>query len=271
MHLSAKWCYNALYLKAKGPLCHAGKTTKLTELSRVWHKVLSSTELTTVTMTAVPFCTKTSGKTIWMRVVILLIHHDLNEMMPKMLAMWMKKASRDSKKFKSTFFYFFLFFFWLSLYLLNGECWQFEMQKNVVFHKEKTGFPLYILKQTSAFSLYLWRSWSGSSWISPQGTSRTSRWSDPASMGLWKPAWLTLSPSLMTQLLVKGKPVNVVYLDFSKTCDTDSHSILLGNLDVYGLDGCPISPQGWSQWVLVLLPVCIHVQDCPGPDAAPCT
>ena len=41
----------------------------------------------------------------------------------------------------------------------------------------------------------------------------------------------------VTRLVDEGKAVDVVYLDFSKAFDTDSHCILLGKVAVCGLDG----------------------------------
>ena len=40
----------------------------------------------------------------------------------------------------------------------------------------------------------------------------------------------------VTRLVDEGKAVDVVYLDFSKAFDTDSHSVLLGKLAACGLD-----------------------------------
>ena len=42
----------------------------------------------------------------------------------------------------------------------------------------------------------------------------------------------------MPCLVDEGKAVDVVYLDFSKACDTVPHSILLERLAAHGLDGC---------------------------------
>ncbi|KAK4815791.1 hypothetical protein QYF61_007231 [Mycteria americana] len=51
----------------------------------------------------------------------------------------------------------------------------------------------------------------------------------------------------VTRLVDEGKPVDVVYLDFSKAFDTVSHSILLEKLAAHGLDGCTL---GWvKNWL----------------------
>jgi len=44
----------------------------------------------------------------------------------------------------------------------------------------------------------------------------------------------------VTCLVDEGKAVDVIYLDFSKTFDTVSHSILLEKLAAHGLDGCTL-------------------------------
>jgi len=44
----------------------------------------------------------------------------------------------------------------------------------------------------------------------------------------------------VTHLVDDGKAVHVVYLDFSKTFHTVSHSILLEKLARLGLDGCTV-------------------------------
>jgi len=44
----------------------------------------------------------------------------------------------------------------------------------------------------------------------------------------------------MTCLVDEGKAVDVVYLDYSKTFDTVSHSILLEKIAALGLDGCTL-------------------------------
>ncbi|KAK4821729.1 hypothetical protein QYF61_000272 [Mycteria americana] len=57
---------------------------------------------------------------------------------------------------------------------------------------------------------------------------------------------------LVTRLVDGGKAVDVVYLDFSKALDTDSHSILLEKLAAHGLDGRMLHwvknwLDGWAQ------------------------
>jgi len=54
----------------------------------------------------------------------------------------------------------------------------------------------------------------------------------------------------------EGKPVDVIYLDFSKAFDSVSHSILLEKLVAHGLDGhtlCWVKNwlDGWAQKVVV--------------------
>jgi len=41
----------------------------------------------------------------------------------------------------------------------------------------------------------------------------------------------------VTHLMDEGKAVDVVYLDFSKAFDTNSHNILLDKFSAHGLDG----------------------------------
>jgi len=41
----------------------------------------------------------------------------------------------------------------------------------------------------------------------------------------------------VTHLVDEGKPVDIIYLEFSKACDTVPHSILLEKLDAHGLKG----------------------------------
>lgn len=103
LHLTAKWSCTTLYPKVRALLCHERKITNLTKFhSRVWHKVLPSRELATVTMTTVPFAKKQHlGKLDRMRIVIFLTHHDSNGSMPKILAMWMKEDSRAGRELKS--------------------------------------------------------------------------------------------------------------------------------------------------------------------------
>ena len=52
----------------------------------------------------------------------------------------------------------------------------------------------------------------------------------------------------VTQLVDKGKAVDVVYLDFSDAFDTVSHSILLGKLAARGLDSFTLC--GVRNWLL---------------------
>lgn len=54
----------------------------------------------------------------------------------------------------------------------------------------------------------------------------------------------------MTCLVEKGKSVDLVYLDFGKAFDTNSHTILLEKLTAHGLDGCTVS------WVKIWLDGC---------------
>lgn len=104
--MSANFYCNVLCPKDRSSLCHEGKITNPTKFHcRVWHKVLSNTGLTTVTMAAVPF----GKQNIWENYTewdffIFLTHHDLNGHMPKILAMWVKEASRAGKQFKSALY-----------------------------------------------------------------------------------------------------------------------------------------------------------------------
>lgn len=93
---------SAMHPKVRSSLCHEGKITKFH--CRVWHKVLSNRGLITVTMAAVPF----GKQNIWENYTewdfIFLTHHDLNRHMPKILAMWMREASRAGNLFKSALY-----------------------------------------------------------------------------------------------------------------------------------------------------------------------
>ncbi|KAK4828071.1 LOW QUALITY PROTEIN: hypothetical protein QYF61_023131 [Mycteria americana] len=60
----------------------------------------------------------------------------------------------------------------------------------------------------------------------------------------------------VTCLVDDGKVVDVIYLDFSKAFDSNSHSILLEKLAAHGLDGCTFrwvknGLDGWAQGVVV--------------------
>lgn len=73
--------------------------------------------------------------------------------------------------------------------------------------------------------------WSRSSWVPSLGRYRTTTYSSPVSLGLWKagPTQLIWSPfnDKVTCLLDEVKAVDFVYLDFTKYFSTISHSILL--------------------------------------------
>ena len=58
---------------------------------------------------------------------------------------------------------------------------------------------------------------------------------------------LILFYDIVTHLVVEGKAVSVVYLDFSKVFDTVLHNILVEKLAAHGLDGCTLR---WSKHCL---------------------
>lgn len=64
----------------------------------------------------------------------------------------------------------------------------------------------------------------------------------------------------MTSLVGEGKAVDVVYWDLSKTFNTISHRILLGQLAAHGVDGIcrakiawMTGPESGGEWSLIPL------------------